>query len=75
VAAFCRSREVHKSQFYYWKRRLNEAATPPFIEVHVPKARAEAFPAQQREQRLKCGSGMSKVPWLRQALTQVTCAL
>ena len=38
VAAFCRSREVPASQFYYWKRRLKQAAaTPPFVEVQVAK--------------------------------------
>ena len=35
VAAFCRTRELHESQFYYWKKRLREAATPPFVEVQV----------------------------------------
>ena len=35
VAGFCRAREVTESQFYYWKKRLREAATPPFVEVPV----------------------------------------
>jgi len=38
VAAFCRSREVPESQFYYWKKRLQEAATPPFVEVQVARS-------------------------------------
>jgi hypothetical protein len=38
VAAYCRSREVPESHFYYWKRRLKQtAATPPFVEVQVAK--------------------------------------
>jgi hypothetical protein len=33
IAAFCRARELHESQFYYWKKRLKRAAaTPPFVE-------------------------------------------
>ena len=39
VAAFCRMRELHESQFYYWKRRLPEVATPRFVEVQVGKPR------------------------------------
>ena len=37
VAAFCRARELHKSQFYYWNKRLREAAAPEFVEVRVAK--------------------------------------
>ena len=37
VAAFCRMRELHESQFYYWKKRLQEVATPQFVEVQVAK--------------------------------------
>ena len=37
VAAFCRARELPESQFYYWKKRLKEAATPPFVEVQLAK--------------------------------------
>jgi hypothetical protein len=36
VAAFCRARELPRSQVYYWKRRLREAVTEPsFVEVQV----------------------------------------
>jgi transposase-like protein len=35
VAAFCRARGLSESLFYYWKKRLREAATPPFVEVQV----------------------------------------
>ena len=38
IAAFCRARELRESLFYYWKRRLKQAATPPFVEVQVAKA-------------------------------------
>ena len=37
VAAFCRMQELRESQFYYWKKRLGEVATPPFVEVQVAK--------------------------------------
>lgn len=37
VAAFCRTRELQESLFYYWKRRLKETATPQFVEVQVAK--------------------------------------
>jgi hypothetical protein len=37
VAAFCRARELRESQFYYWKKRVREAAPPPFVEVRVRK--------------------------------------
>jgi len=51
VAAFCRARELPRSQIYYWKRRLREAATEPFVEVQVaqphlmekPSARGSAI--------------------------------
>ena len=38
AAAFCRARELPKSQFYYWKKRLREVAMPPFMEVQVAKS-------------------------------------
>jgi hypothetical protein len=37
AAVFCRSRELRPSQFYYWKKRVREAAMPPFVEVRVSK--------------------------------------
>ena len=37
VAAFCRVRGLPVSHFYYWKKRLREVATPPFVEVQVAK--------------------------------------
>ena len=46
VAAFCRTREVSEGLFYYWRKRLREAAAPEFIEVQVakPQPRAAAIP-------------------------------
>jgi len=35
IAAFCRAREVSESLFYYWRKKLREAATPEFVEVQV----------------------------------------
>lgn len=37
VAAFCSARELPESQFYYWKKRVREAAQPQFVEVRVGK--------------------------------------
>lgn len=37
AAAFCRARELRPSQFYYWKKRVREAAMPQFMEVRVRK--------------------------------------
>jgi len=39
IAAFCRTRELHESLFYYWKKRLQQAATPAFVEVQGAKPR------------------------------------
>jgi len=38
AAGFCRARELPKSQFYYWKKRLRQVAMPPFLEVQVAKS-------------------------------------
>lgn len=38
AAAFCRARELRPSQFYYWKKRVREAAMPQLLEVRVRKA-------------------------------------
>lgn len=37
AAGFCRARELRPSQFYYWKKRVREAAMPQFLEVQVKK--------------------------------------
>jgi hypothetical protein len=37
VAGFCRARGVREALFYYWKKRLREAAMPQFVEVQVAK--------------------------------------
>jgi len=35
VAAFCRERGLGNSHFFYWKKRLREAATPQFVAVQI----------------------------------------
>ena len=45
VAAFCRTREVSEGLFYYWRKRLREAA-PEFVEVHVAKPRPRPEPSR-----------------------------
>jgi hypothetical protein len=37
AAAFCQVRELRPSQFYYWKKRVREAAMPQFMAVRVRK--------------------------------------
>jgi len=46
VAAFCRTREVSKGLFYYWRKRLREAAGPEFIEVQVAKPQLRSRPSR-----------------------------
>ena len=46
IAAFCRTREVSEGLFYYWRKRLREAAAPEFVEVHVAKPRARPQPSR-----------------------------
>ena len=46
VAAFCRTREVPESLFYYWRKRLREAAAPEFIEVQVAKPQLRPQPSR-----------------------------
>src|SRR5579864_455941 len=50
AAAFCRARELRPSQFYYWKKRVREAAMPQFVEVRVSK------PATPTDSRVGCHS-------------------
>ena len=42
MARFCRTRGVREALFYYWKRRLREAAMPQFVEVQVAKPQLRA---------------------------------
>jgi transposase-like protein len=39
IAEFCRARELSKTLFYRWRRKLQEVATPGFVEVQVAKRR------------------------------------
>ena len=58
AAGFCRARELHPSQFYYWKKRLREAAMPQFVEVRVRKP--AMTPTDSRVGRLE--EGVFKLP-------------
>jgi transposase-like protein len=44
VAVFCRIREVSEGLFYYWRKRLREAAAPEFVEVQVAKPQRRPQP-------------------------------
>ena len=67
IAAFCRVRELRESLFYYWKRRLKQAATPPFVEVQVAKPaqrprRTLSAPGSTIEVRLGNGRSLMVAP-------------
>jgi hypothetical protein len=84
VAAFCRARELRESPFYYWKRRLQETATPAFVEVQVAKPplrprHSRAALGSPIEVRLRNGRSVVVAPGfdashLRALLTVVECA-
>ena len=42
VAAFCRERGLCASQFYYWKKRLSQAAETNFVEAVVVEQQTAA---------------------------------
>src|SRR5215469_15357914 len=67
IAAFSRARELRESLFYHWKRRLKQAATPPFVEVQVgkPAQRSRHSPSAP-DQRLRYGSVMVGALWSRE---------
>ena len=41
-AAFCRERGLCASQFYYWKKRLSQAAETNFVEAVIVEQQAAA---------------------------------
>lgn len=45
VAAFCAARGLPRSDFYRWKRRLEQGSRPQFVEVEVVKANPEGRPS------------------------------
>ena len=45
VSAFCRERGLRGPQFFYWKKRLSEAAETNFVEAVVVGQRAAAVVA------------------------------
>ena len=61
VAAFCRSRELRESQFYYWKKRL-PGATPQFVEVQVAKPHVRSALGAMIEVRLSNGRSLMVAP-------------
>ena len=64
VAAFCRDRELARSQLLYWKKRVREAAKAPFVEVQLvqpgvePRVQAPALGSPTIEVRLKNGRSL-----------------
>jgi len=67
IAAFCRTRELRESLFYYWKRRLKQAETPPFVEVQVAKPalrlrHSPSAPGATIEVRLSNGRSLMVAP-------------
>ncbi len=67
AAAFCRTRELPRSRFYYWKKRLREAATPQFLEVQVAKTHLSPWDSRSGlgaiiEVRLRNGRSLVVAP-------------
>jgi hypothetical protein len=67
IAAFCRTRELRKCQFYYWKKRLREVARPSFVEMQVAKphlrtSHSHAGVASTIEVRLSNGRSLMVAP-------------
>ena len=84
VAAFCRDRELARSQFIYWKRRLREAGRAPFVEVQLAqpgverRVQARALGSTTIEVRLRNGRSLMvppefEVSHLRALLAVVEC--
>ena|SRR5215469_6999133 len=65
VAAFCRERGLANSHFFYWKKRLREAATPQFVAVQIANANqapARAPLSTSIEVRLSHGRSLVVTP-------------
>ena len=67
IAAFCRTRELRESLFYYWKKQLQEAAGSQFVEVQVAKPDlserdSHAAPGSTIEVRLHNGRSLIIAP-------------
>jgi hypothetical protein len=67
IAPFCRARELRESLFYYWKKRLKQAATGPFVEVQVAKPavgprHSPSAPGSTIEVRLRNGRSLMVAP-------------
>ena len=63
VAAFCRERGLPNAYFFYWKKRLRQAATP-FVAVQIANAKqapARAALSTTIEVRLSHGRSRSLV--------------
>jgi hypothetical protein len=65
AAAFCRERGLPISHFFYWKKRLRETATSPFVAVQIANAGpapAGAALSTPIEVRLKNGRSLLVAP-------------
>jgi hypothetical protein len=61
VSAFCRERGLPLSRFFFWKKRLREAATSQFVEVQVAKPNREPAPVRDTTIEVRLGNGRSLV--------------
>jgi hypothetical protein len=65
VAAFCRERGLPNAYFFYWKKRLRQAATPQFVAVQIANAKqapARAALSTTIEVRLSHGRSLVVAP-------------
>ena len=60
MAAFCRKRRLCAGHFYWWKKRLGEAAETQFVEVKLPSpAATPAAAAGDSRVEVRLGNGRS----------------
>ena len=62
IAAFCREREMHASLFHYWKKRLQETATPQFVEVQVAQPELRRYRPSFSFNRALTARGLARPP-------------
>jgi len=82
AAAFCRSRDLHKSGFYHWRRMLRDLEgtvtpqkpAPSFVPVRVvPEAIVEMILPSGLRLRVPLGAEASHVSTLARALGAMPC--
>jgi hypothetical protein len=65
IQEFCRQRKLQKSQFYWWRRRLEETRQRPTMRTQRVRGEISESRLQATERRAQIGAraGMCKTPW------------